>query len=119
MAVGALLAFGSSSAVGWALAFHLATDDHHDGRPSHNEGVVGLDMVLHGHAHGEGTSAHGHPLLTSVGAPIPGKLLLLIGAMVGGTPEVVAVATSGRRLLSARGPTHDPPPRESASVLRI
>lgn len=120
LAVGALLALASSSAVGWAVAFHVATDDHHGGGPSHHDGVVGLDLVLHGHAHDEGTPAHGHPFLTSVPAPIPAKQLLLIAAMVGDAPEVVVALTSGRRRPSSRGPTHDPPPRlESPSVLRI
>jgi len=120
LAVATLLALASSSAVGWAVAFHLATDDHHRGGSSDHDDIAGLDMVLHGHAHGEGTPAHGHPLLTRVAAPIPGKLLLSIGVMVGDAPEVVVAATSGRRPLSLRGPTHDPPPPlESAAVLRI
>ena len=68
---------------------------------------------------GEGTPAHGHPLLTSAVAPIPGKLLLRMGAMVGDAPEVVAPATPGR-LLWQSGSTHDPPGGlETASVLRI
>ena len=114
-----LLALVSSSAIGWAVVFHLATDDHHGGGSSHHDGAVGLDMVLHGHAHGEGTPAHGHPLLTSAAAPIPGKLLLLMGAMVGDAPEVVAPATPGR-LLWQSGSTHDPPGGlETVSVLRI
>jgi len=118
--MGTLLALASSSAVSWAVAFHLASEDHHLGGSSHQDGVAGLDMVVHGHAHGEGIPAHGHPLVTSVAAPIPGKLLLLIGAMVGDAPEVVAAAASGRRPLSPRGPTHDPPLRhESVPVLRI
>jgi len=120
MAVTALLALVSPSAVGWAVAFHLTVDHHHDGGSSDHDDVVGLDMVLYGHAHDEGTPAHGHPLLTSVASPIPGKLLLLIGAMVGDVPDVVVIATCGLRLLLLRGPTHDPPPRlESASILRI
>ena len=115
-----LVALVSSSAVGWAVAFHLATDDHHGGGSSHHDGVAGLDMVLHGHAHGEGTPPHGHPLLTSVAAPIPGKLLHLIGSMIGGAPERVATAASRRRLVLQGGPTHDPPGAlEAVSVLRI
>ena len=110
-----LLALSSSSMAGWSVALHLATDDHHD-----HGGTSGLEMALHGHVHDEGTPPHWHPLLPSVAAPIPGKLLLTIGAMVGNTPEVVVTVNSGPRLLPSRGPTHDPPPRyESISVLRI
>ncbi len=120
LAVAGLLALASSSVVGWTVALHLATDDHHRDGSSHHAGAVGLEMALHGHAHDERTPAHGHPLVTSVTAPIPGKPLLLIGAIVGDAPHVVVAATSGRPLLSQSGPTHDPPPRlESASVLRI
>jgi hypothetical protein len=120
LAVSALLALASSSAVGWSVALHLATDDHHGGgSPPHGDAVC-LEIALHGHAHNEGSPAHGHPLLISVAAPIPGKLLLLIGAMVGDAPEAVMVATSGRQLLSQGRPTHGPPPRlEAVSVLRI
>ncbi len=79
-----------------------------------------MEMALHGHVHEEGTPPHWHPLLTSVAVPIPGRLLLTIGTMVGDAPEAVVTVASGSRLLSSRGPTHDPPPRyESVSVLRI
>lgn len=122
LAVASLLALVASSAAGWVLAFHLVSDDHHDGGSSHHKGVVGLDRVLHGHAHGDGTPPHEHPLLTSVAAPIPGKvLLLLMGSTIGDTPERVATATSGCRLVLTTGPTHDPPLRfhDAFFVLRI
>lgn len=119
-AVAALLALPSSWAAGWSVAFHLATDDHHSAGSSDHGGALGLEMALHGHGHAEGTPAHGHPCIGSAAAPIPGRLLLLIGATIGDVPEVVRAEISGRGLLSEAGPTHDPPPRlEAVSVLRI
>jgi len=120
LAVSVLLAIVSSSAAGWAVAFHLAIDDDHGSGSSHHDGLLGLDMVLHGHAHGERTPAHEHPLLTSAAAAIPGKLLLLMGSMVGDAPERVATPTLSRRLLLQGGPTHDLAGlREAVTVLRI
>jgi hypothetical protein len=102
------------------VAFHLATDDHHGAGSSDHGGALGLEMALHGHGHGEGTPAHGHPAVGSLASPSPGKLLLLIGSMIGDVPEAVVAEASGRRLLSQAGPTHDPPPSlEAVSVLRI
>ena len=118
--VSVLLAMASSSAAGWSVALHLAIDDHHSEDRSHDGGVLGLEMALHGHAHTEGTPPHGHPVIASVAAPIPAKLLLLMGAMLGDAPERVATATSGRRARLQAGPTHDPPGAlEAVSVLRI
>lgn len=115
----ALLALVSPSAAGWAVAVHLAIDDHHGRGSSHRDGLRGLNMMLHGHAHGEGTPPHGHPLLTRGAAPVPGRLLLLVSAMIGDAPEGVAITSSSRLLLQS-GPNHDPPAaREAVSVLRI
>ena len=119
LAVTALLALSSSWAVAWSAAFHVATDHHHD-QVSDHEGALGLEIVLHGHAHAEGTPAHKHPVARSFAVPVCGKQLVLVSAMVGGVPEVVCGETSGRRILSQRGPTHDPPARpEAVSILRI
>jgi len=118
-AVTALLALSSPSAIGWLLTFHLATGDHNDGHASNHTGVVGLEMAMHGHAHNEGTPAHGHPFVGSVAAPIPGKLLLLLGSLIGDAQEVMVAETSGRRLLLKVGPTHDPPRIEAVTILRI
>lgn len=102
------------------MAFHLASDDHHDEGSSDHDGALGFEMALHGHRHAEGTPAHEHPGISSGAAPIPGRLLLLIGAMMGNAPEVALAEIPGRRLLSEAGPTHDPPPRlEAVRVLRI
>ncbi len=118
-ALPALLALSSSPTIGWSVTLHLTTDDHHSGGSPDHDGALGLEMALHGHAHAEGTPAHGHPFLGSVAAPIPGKLLL-VAATIGDAPEVVLAETSARRLLSEAGRTHDPPPRvEAPSVLRI
>jgi hypothetical protein len=120
LAVTALLSVSSSWALGWSVAFHLASDDHHDDDSSHHDAALGLEMALHGHRHAQETPAHEHPGVSSVAAQVPGRLLLLIGTMVGNAPEVVFAEMPGRQLLSEAGPTHDPPPRLSAvSVLRI
>lgn len=119
-AVTALLALSSSWAVGWSAALHVATDHHHDGDSPDHDGAPGLEMVLHGHAHTEGTPAHRHPVVGSAAVPVPGKLLVFVSAMSGDVPEVVTGDSSCLRLLSQGGPTHDPPPRlEAFSVLRI
>jgi hypothetical protein len=115
-----LLALSSPWVVGAAVAFHLAQDDHHVRGWSHQDGAVGLEIALHGHTHDERTRAHEHPLLTTGAATAPGRLLLLIGAMVADAPVLVVAPSSDRRPLSLSGPTHDPPPRPSAPpVLRI
>lgn len=116
----ALLVLSSSWVVGWSLEVHLAADDHHGVGSPDDGGRSGLEMALHGHAHAEGTPAHGHPVLGSVAAPIPRKPLVLIAAMIGDAPEVTLAGCSGRRLFLQAGPTHDPPPRPQAvSILRI
>jgi len=77
-------------------------------------------MAAHGHLHAEGTPAHGHPVVVSVAAPIPGRLSLLTPAMTGNAPETAFAAVSGRGLAQQAGPNHDPPPRgASVSILRI
>lgn len=115
-----MLAVSSSWAIGWSTAFHVANDHQHDADAPDDDAARGLQMMLHGHSHAEGTPAHGHFVLGSVAAPVPGKTLLLLGAMIGDAPESVCCAASGRRVPSGRGPTHDPPPRlEAVSILRI
>jgi hypothetical protein len=118
--VTALLALSASWAAGWAVAFHLAMDDHHGHAASDRGGVRELETAIHGHAHSEGTPAHSHAVLGSVVTPVPGRVSLLAPAMTGDAPEAVLTATSGRRLPSQAGPNHDPPPRGvSVSILRI
>ena len=114
---------GGNRAIRLALvvsaALHVATDHHHDGDSPDHEGALGLQMVLHGHAHTEGAQAHSHPLIGNAAIPVSGKLIVSASAMIGDVPEVVWAETSGLRLLSQGGPTHDPPPRTAFSVLRI
>jgi len=118
--VTALLALSTSWAAGWALAFHLATDDHHGHEASDRGGVRELEMAIHGHAHSEGTPAHSHTVVSSVATHVASRLSLLAPAMTGDDPEAVLTAASGRRLPSQAGPNHDPPPRGvSVSILRI
>jgi hypothetical protein len=116
-ALAALVAVVSPTAVGLALAIHLLSDHHHAGAsPDH----AGAEMALHGHAHVEGTPPHGHPILRSVAAPLPGRILVPPAAFVGDAPEVVLGDPLGRRGLWGDGPTHDPPPRRVApAILRI
>ena len=119
IAVGALLALSSSWVLGWSVALHLA-DDHHQGDASEDRVSLGLEMALHGHAHSEGTPAHGHPIVGSAAAPLPGKVLVRAGAMIGSPLDFVFAEPSGCPLRSEIRPTHDPPPRpQSVSVLRI
>jgi hypothetical protein len=115
----ALLAVASSWVVGGAVAFHYGTHDDHAGGPARHSGLD-LATVVHGHAHTEGTPEHGHPFAGTMAAPLPGKQLLLIGAMIGDAPEIVGGETTRRPLLLRAGPTRDPPPRfEAVPVLRI
>jgi len=118
-AIAALVALGAPSGAGWVLALHLADHDHaNPASPMQEGGVVGLEIVLHGHSHAAGTPPHGHALMTSRTAPIPGKLLIPV--IAGDAPIIVDRLSSGRRPLSPRRPTHDPPSRlASLSVLRI
>ena len=119
-AVAGLLALSLSGVFGWAVVLHAALGDDHGVGSSHHDEVGGLEMALHGHDHDEDTPAHAHSFVTSVAAPIPAKQIPLIPAMVGDEPEIVVTLGSCPRLLSWRGPTHDPPPRpEAVSVLRI
>jgi len=118
--VTALLALSASWAAGWAVAFHLATDDHHGHAASDRGGVRELEMAIHGHAHSEGTPAHSHSVVSSVATPVPSRLSLLALAMTGHAPDAVVTPASGRRLPSQAGPNHDPPARgASVSILRI
>ena len=120
LVVAALLAQGASWATGWAVALHLASDDHARHAPSDGGRALGLQMAAHGHLHAEGTPAHGHPVVGSVAAPIPGRPLLLAPAMTGNAPETACAALSGSRLAPRAGPNHDPPRRgTSISILRI
>ena len=120
LVVAALLAQGASWAAGWAVALHLASDDHGGRASSEGGGALGLQMAAHGHLHAEGTPAHGHPVVGSVPAPMPGRVSLLAPAMTGNAPETACAALSGRRLAPRAGPSHDPPPRgTSVSILRI
>lgn len=121
--VTALVALSASWAGGWAVAFHLATDDHH-GRhghaASHGGGARELETAIHGHWHSEGTPAHSHTVLAAVATPVPSRLSLLAPAMTGDAPEAVLIDAAGRRLASQAGPNHDPPPRGACvSILRI
>ena len=119
LAVAMLAALPSSSVAGWAVAFHLAEPDHHTRPAQHRDGIAGLELALHGHAHEQGTPAHGHPLLTGGPARIPGKQILVIPAVLADAAELPAVGRGFRPLVSG-GPTHDPPPRPaSRPVLRI
>lgn len=114
-----LLAWPASWALGWSTALHLAEDHHQESAPS-NEHAVGLELALHGHSHSQGTPSHGHPLVTSVAAPLPGKVFAASLAAVGCGSGLVPTSDFAGRLLSPSGPTHDPPPRLPAfSVLRI
>jgi len=119
--VTALLALSSTSWTGgWAVAFHLATDDHHRQAASDRSGAGELETALHGHAHSAGTPAHSHAVVASVAAPVPSRLALLAPAMTGAAPEGALSTALGRRLPSQPGPNHDPPPRgASVVVLRI
>jgi hypothetical protein len=116
-ALTALVAFLSPPAAGLALAIHLVIDHHHEGASPDDAGV---EIALHGHDHIEGTPPHGHPILRSVAAPLPGRILVPPAAFVGDAPEVVLGDALGRRGLWGDGPTHDPPPRRVApAILRI
>jgi hypothetical protein len=98
------------------LAIHLQSHDHHAASPAN----AGVEIALHGHAHIEGTPPHGHPLLGSVAAPLPGRVLAPLAAFVGDAPELILGDPLGRRARSGYGPTHDPPPRRAAPrILRI
>src|SRR5207244_1508127 len=119
VAVAAMVAFSSSWAVGWSAVLHVAADHHHDVDSPDHEGALGLQMVMHGHAHIQGTRAHSHPVVARAAIPVSGKLIVSVSAMIGDVPEAVWGEASGRRLLSQGGPTHDPPPRPAVSVLRI
>ena len=114
-----MAALSSCWAVGWLAALHVATDHHHAGDPEDHEGALGLQMVLHGHAHTEGTRSHTHAFVGSPAIPVSGKLIVSVRATIGDVPEVACGEISGRRVLSRRGPTHDPPPRVAFAVLRI
>ncbi len=117
--MGTLAALASSSAAGWAVAFHLTEGDHRGGASQHRDRVAILELALHGHAHERDTPAHGHPLVSSNPTPFPAKVLLLIPAALG---DALEFAAGSRSLgpLSPSGPTHDPPPRLASNpVLRI
>jgi len=118
LVVTALLALAASWAAGWAVAFHLASDDHGGRATSDGGGALGLQMAVHGHVHAEGTPEHGHPVVGSAPVPIRARLSLLAPVMTGDAPEVVLTAASSRWLASPSAANHDPPPR-SIFVLRI
>jgi hypothetical protein len=99
------------------LSVHVLSD-HHDGAAA-AEGA-GVEIALHGHAHVEGTPPHGHPVVASVAASLPGRMLVPVAAFLGDAPEAVVGDPLGRRALSWDGPLDDPPPRRAAPpILRI
>jgi hypothetical protein len=119
LAVATLVALAASAMTGWAVAFHLTDPDHHVGSARHHDGIPGLVLVLHGHAHEQDTPAHGHPLLTSSPARVSGRQVLVMPVLLG-EATVLLAAGAGMRALPIPGPTHDPPPRPLLRpVLRI
>lgn len=129
LAVTSIVALSSPWAVGWSAVLHVATDHHQDDghhddadarhHARDHESEHGLQSMLHGHGHADGTPDHRHPLTNGSAASLPGKLLLAAAAaVVGDTPMLAAGACSSCRLLALGGPTHDPPPR-SSPILRI
>lgn len=124
LAVASIVALSSSWAVGWSAVLHVATDHHeddgqHDDADARDhESKHGLQLMLHGHGHADGTPDHRHPVTNGVASSLPGKLLLATAAVIGHAPMLAAGACSSCRLLALGGPTHDPPPR-SSPILRI
>jgi len=77
-------------------------------------------MAAHGHVHAAETPAHGHPVVGSVAAPIPGRLSPLSPAKHWNNPASVFTTAWSRRQAAPAGPNHDPPSRgATVSVLRI
>jgi hypothetical protein len=126
LAVVSIVALSSSWAVGWSAALHVAADHHdHDGHQvadtdhhADRESERGLQLVLHGHGHADGTPSHRHPVTSGAAAPPTGNLLLSAAAVCGDVPVLPAGACSSCRMPALGGPTHDPPTL-SGPVLRI
>lgn len=119
-ALAALLALASPTLVGWFVALHLATG--HGDEVTAREGLdpSGLEVVVHGHTHVEGTPTHGHPLLRGVGASVPVVLLVQLCALTPAAAESFSFDLPRSLPLSSIGPTVERPPRATAfSVLRI
>jgi hypothetical protein len=119
LAVTALLVLSSSWGGAWAIAFHVATDDHHDRAASDRARTRGLEIATHGHPHAEDTPAHSHPVVGSVASSVPARLSLLAPAMIGTVLDAARGTAAGRGSSPHAGPNHDPPQRASVSVLRI
>lgn len=116
----ALVTLSVSPMLCWTAVFHAVADNHHRRASTGRGDAVRLDLALHGHGHDDGTPPHRHPLLVSGTTPLPGRALVLAGAMNGGAPEVPRLAPPRLRLLSPPGSAHDPPPRfATPSVLRV
>lgn len=116
-AVTALVALLSPSAVGLVLSVHLLSGHHN---PAAAAESVGVEIALHGHAHVEGTPPHAHPLVGSVAAPLPGRILVPSAAFLADAPEALLGDPLGRRALFWDRPMDDPPPRRAApAILRI
>lgn len=116
-----LLSLCASWAFAWpvAVAAHLLADDHHEHEPGAE--ATGLAVALHGHAHDDDVPDHGHPFVGSVAGPVPGQDVLSLPAMVGLEPETPAAFLRGRGPWARprEAPSHDPPPRLEAEILRI
>ena len=120
-ALTALLALVAPTVIGFSIALHLATDDHHGAAESHEDDSVDLEMALHGHAHLQGTPSHGHPLLRSAGAATPAATNLVMSAILGGAPAARLFGSPDQHLLACVRPALERPPKppKTTAILRI
>ena len=118
-AVVVLLVLSAGWIAAGPVALHMALHEHeHDDGDEVEHRALDVELAQHGHAHGEETPAHDHPVVGN--AAFVTHRVTSMGLPIAEAPGAQFPLEPGLRLLSLAAPVPSPPPRHRThAVLRI
>jgi hypothetical protein len=118
-AVVVLLVLSAAWIAAGPVALHMAVHDHEQDHADEVEHrALDVELAQHGHAHGEETPAHDHPVIGN--AAFVTHRVTSMALPIADAPGALLPPEPGPRLLSLAAPVPSPPPRHRThAVLRI